>query len=164
MWALNISKLMLRFPAALRFFNNPATLFLQSDVLAYAALDAYYPLLLFLAFGHYGFVPKVYNAHALFPKDSLDATEMDHLAEMLIAAFHNIALTDILPADSADKIYPTIWQIALPVIMNGAHPFLNHQNIDAYDTSQASHSPESAQKEKEETKRRMEQVAGDIRR
>uniref|UniRef100_A0A915J1L9 Uncharacterized protein n=1 Tax=Romanomermis culicivorax TaxID=13658 RepID=A0A915J1L9_ROMCU len=40
---------MLRFPAAMRFFNNPATSFLQSDVLAYAALDAYYLLLLFLA-------------------------------------------------------------------------------------------------------------------
>uniref|UniRef100_A0A915JXB7 Uncharacterized protein n=1 Tax=Romanomermis culicivorax TaxID=13658 RepID=A0A915JXB7_ROMCU len=62
MWALDLSKLTLRFPAALCFFNNPSTLFLQSDVLAYRALDAYYPLLLFLAFGRYGFIPEVYNA------------------------------------------------------------------------------------------------------
>uniref|UniRef100_A0A915K740 Uncharacterized protein n=1 Tax=Romanomermis culicivorax TaxID=13658 RepID=A0A915K740_ROMCU len=58
MWALDVSKLMLKFPAALRFFNNPATSFLQSDVLPYAALDTYYPLLLFLAFGCYGFIPE----------------------------------------------------------------------------------------------------------
>uniref|UniRef100_A0A915KYJ6 Uncharacterized protein n=1 Tax=Romanomermis culicivorax TaxID=13658 RepID=A0A915KYJ6_ROMCU len=58
MWALDVSKLTLRFPAALRFFNNLSTWFLQSDVLAYAALDAYYLLLLFLAFGHYGFIPE----------------------------------------------------------------------------------------------------------
>uniref|UniRef100_A0A915JM75 Uncharacterized protein n=1 Tax=Romanomermis culicivorax TaxID=13658 RepID=A0A915JM75_ROMCU len=51
MWALDVSKLTLKFPAAWHFFNNPATLFLQSDVLPYAALDAYYLLLLFLAFG-----------------------------------------------------------------------------------------------------------------
>uniref|UniRef100_A0A915JLU5 Uncharacterized protein n=1 Tax=Romanomermis culicivorax TaxID=13658 RepID=A0A915JLU5_ROMCU len=59
MWALDILKLTLRFPATLRFFNNPATLFLQSDVLAYAALEAYYPLSLFLAFGRYSFVSEV---------------------------------------------------------------------------------------------------------
>uniref|UniRef100_A0A915KKQ1 Uncharacterized protein n=1 Tax=Romanomermis culicivorax TaxID=13658 RepID=A0A915KKQ1_ROMCU len=59
MWALDVSKLTLRFPAALRFFNNPSTSFLQSDVLAYGALDAYYLLLLFLAFGRYGFIPEV---------------------------------------------------------------------------------------------------------
>uniref|UniRef100_A0A915ISK5 Uncharacterized protein n=1 Tax=Romanomermis culicivorax TaxID=13658 RepID=A0A915ISK5_ROMCU len=46
MWALDVSKLTLQFPAALQYFNNPVTLFLQSDVLAYAALDAYYRLLL----------------------------------------------------------------------------------------------------------------------
>uniref|UniRef100_A0A915HTN1 Uncharacterized protein n=1 Tax=Romanomermis culicivorax TaxID=13658 RepID=A0A915HTN1_ROMCU len=59
MWALEVSKLRLRFPTALQFFNNLATSFLQSDVLAYAALDAYYQLLFFLAFGHYSFIPKV---------------------------------------------------------------------------------------------------------
>uniref|UniRef100_A0A915JBI4 Uncharacterized protein n=1 Tax=Romanomermis culicivorax TaxID=13658 RepID=A0A915JBI4_ROMCU len=46
-------------PSTLRFFNNWATLFLQSGVLAYAALNAYYPLLLFLALCCYGFVPQV---------------------------------------------------------------------------------------------------------
>uniref|UniRef100_A0A915JJQ2 Uncharacterized protein n=1 Tax=Romanomermis culicivorax TaxID=13658 RepID=A0A915JJQ2_ROMCU len=81
MWALDVLKLMLRFPATLRFFNNPATSFLQSDILPYAALDAYYLLLLFLGFGPYGLVPEVYNAPALFPHNSLDAAEMDHLAE-----------------------------------------------------------------------------------
>uniref|UniRef100_A0A915I992 Uncharacterized protein n=1 Tax=Romanomermis culicivorax TaxID=13658 RepID=A0A915I992_ROMCU len=40
MWVLDVSKLTLCFPAALRYYNNPATSFLQSDVLAYAALDA----------------------------------------------------------------------------------------------------------------------------
>uniref|UniRef100_A0A915I0J8 Uncharacterized protein n=1 Tax=Romanomermis culicivorax TaxID=13658 RepID=A0A915I0J8_ROMCU len=116
MWALDISKLSLRFPAALRFFNNPATSFLQSDVLAYAALDAYYSLLLFWAFSPYGFIPEVYNPPALFPHDSLDAAEINHLAEMSIAAFH-VALTDVLPADSAQKVYPAISQVTLPAIM-----------------------------------------------
>uniref|UniRef100_A0A915JZT0 Uncharacterized protein n=1 Tax=Romanomermis culicivorax TaxID=13658 RepID=A0A915JZT0_ROMCU len=97
MWALDVSKLILHFPAALRFFNNLSTSFLQSEVLAYTALNAYYPLLLFLAFGRYGFIPEVYNAPALFPHDSLEAAEIDHLAETIIAAFHNVALSDVLP-------------------------------------------------------------------
>uniref|UniRef100_A0A915KL00 Uncharacterized protein n=1 Tax=Romanomermis culicivorax TaxID=13658 RepID=A0A915KL00_ROMCU len=116
-WALDVSELTLKFPAALCFFNNPATSFLQSDVLEYAALDAYYPLLLFLAFGLYGVVPEVYNAPGLVCQDSLDAAKIDHLAEMLIATFHNVPLSEVLPADSADRVYPTISQIALPVIM-----------------------------------------------
>uniref|UniRef100_A0A915K6F4 Uncharacterized protein n=1 Tax=Romanomermis culicivorax TaxID=13658 RepID=A0A915K6F4_ROMCU len=120
MWVLDVSKLMLKFPATLPFFNNPVTSFLQSDVLMYAALDAYYPLLLFLAFGCYGFVPQVYNAPALFPHDSLDTAEIDHLTEMLIATFHNVALSEVLPVDSADRVYPTISQIALPAIMGDA--------------------------------------------
>uniref|UniRef100_A0A915JU07 Uncharacterized protein n=1 Tax=Romanomermis culicivorax TaxID=13658 RepID=A0A915JU07_ROMCU len=33
MWGLDVLKLTLRFPAALRFFNNQATLFLQLDIL-----------------------------------------------------------------------------------------------------------------------------------
>uniref|UniRef100_A0A915L5L8 Uncharacterized protein n=1 Tax=Romanomermis culicivorax TaxID=13658 RepID=A0A915L5L8_ROMCU len=90
MWALDISKLALRFPATLRFFNNPATSFLQSDVLAYAAFDTYYPLLLFLVFGYYSSIPEVYNAPALFPHDSLDTAEIDHLTKTIIAPFHNI--------------------------------------------------------------------------
>uniref|UniRef100_A0A915KJH4 Uncharacterized protein n=1 Tax=Romanomermis culicivorax TaxID=13658 RepID=A0A915KJH4_ROMCU len=117
MWALDVSKLMLKFPATLQFFNNPATLFLQSDILAYAALDAYYPLLFFLAFGHYGFLPDIYNTPALFPHNSLVTAEIDHLAETLITAFHNVALSDVLPPDSVDRVYPTISQIALPTIM-----------------------------------------------
>uniref|UniRef100_A0A915KTV8 Uncharacterized protein n=1 Tax=Romanomermis culicivorax TaxID=13658 RepID=A0A915KTV8_ROMCU len=117
MWALDVSKLTLKFPATLRFFNNPATSFVQSEILAYAALDAFYRILLFLAFGCYGFVPEVYNAPTLFPQDSLDAPEIDHLAETLITAFHNVVLMDVLPADAVDKIYRTISQIALPAIM-----------------------------------------------
>uniref|UniRef100_A0A915JFG9 Uncharacterized protein n=1 Tax=Romanomermis culicivorax TaxID=13658 RepID=A0A915JFG9_ROMCU len=70
MWVLDVSRLTLRFPAALPFFNNLATSFLQSDVLAYVALHAYYPLLLFLTCGRYGFISAVYNAPALFPQDS----------------------------------------------------------------------------------------------
>uniref|UniRef100_A0A915IV50 Uncharacterized protein n=1 Tax=Romanomermis culicivorax TaxID=13658 RepID=A0A915IV50_ROMCU len=97
MWVLDVSKLTLRFPAALQFFNNPSTSFLQWDILAYTALDAYYPLLLFLAFGHYGFIPELYNTPTLFPHDSLDAAKVDHLAETIIAAFHNVALSDVLP-------------------------------------------------------------------
>uniref|UniRef100_A0A915II40 Uncharacterized protein n=1 Tax=Romanomermis culicivorax TaxID=13658 RepID=A0A915II40_ROMCU len=51
MWAFNVSWLMLKFPAMLRFFNNHHSSFLQLDVLSYGALDAFYPILLFLAFG-----------------------------------------------------------------------------------------------------------------
>uniref|UniRef100_A0A915J399 Uncharacterized protein n=1 Tax=Romanomermis culicivorax TaxID=13658 RepID=A0A915J399_ROMCU len=39
-------------------------------------------------------VYRVYNAPALFPHDSLDAAEIDHLAESVIAAFHNVTLSD----------------------------------------------------------------------
>uniref|UniRef100_A0A915IXM8 Uncharacterized protein n=1 Tax=Romanomermis culicivorax TaxID=13658 RepID=A0A915IXM8_ROMCU len=127
MWALEVSKLTLRFPAALQFFNNLWTLFLQSDVLAYGALDAYYLLLLFLAFGRYSFIPEVYNAPSLFPHDSLDAARIDHVAETIIAAFNNVPLSDVLPPDAADRVYPTISQIALPPIMGdevlSAHKF-----------------------------------------
>uniref|UniRef100_A0A915J2D8 Uncharacterized protein n=1 Tax=Romanomermis culicivorax TaxID=13658 RepID=A0A915J2D8_ROMCU len=132
MWALDVLKLTLKLPAALGFFNNPATLLLQLDVLTYTALDAHCLLLLFLAFGCYDFVPKEYNAPGLFPHDLLDAPEIDHLPETLIAAFHNIALMNFLPTDSANKIYPTISQIALPAII--------------------------AEKEVEDAKRQMEQV------
>uniref|UniRef100_A0A915IHM2 Uncharacterized protein n=1 Tax=Romanomermis culicivorax TaxID=13658 RepID=A0A915IHM2_ROMCU len=116
-WVLDVSRLTLRFPAALRFFNKTATSFLQSDVLAYPAPDAYYPLLLFLAFGRYDFIPEVYNAPALFRHDSLDAAEIDHLAETIIAAFRNVALSDVLPPDYADRVYPTLSQVALKAIM-----------------------------------------------
>uniref|UniRef100_A0A915KP86 Uncharacterized protein n=1 Tax=Romanomermis culicivorax TaxID=13658 RepID=A0A915KP86_ROMCU len=34
-----------------------------------------------------------------------------------MAAFHNVTLSEVLPADSANRIYPTISQIALPAIM-----------------------------------------------
>uniref|UniRef100_A0A915IBZ0 Uncharacterized protein n=1 Tax=Romanomermis culicivorax TaxID=13658 RepID=A0A915IBZ0_ROMCU len=115
--ALDVSKLTLKFPPALCFFNNPGTSFLQWDVLEYAALDTYYLLLLFLAFRRYSFVPEVYNAPALFPPDSLDATEINHLAETIIAAFHNVAFSDVLPTNSTNRVYPTISQIALPAIM-----------------------------------------------
>uniref|UniRef100_A0A915L1J2 Uncharacterized protein n=1 Tax=Romanomermis culicivorax TaxID=13658 RepID=A0A915L1J2_ROMCU len=137
MWALDVSRLTLRFPAALRFFNNPATSFLQSDVLAYAALDTYYPLLLFLAFGRYGFIPEVYNALAWFPHDSLDATKIDHLAETIIAAFHNVTLSDVLPPDSADRVYPTISQIALPEIMRDE--VLSAYKFFMYDCTSSDH-------------------------
>uniref|UniRef100_A0A915L2L9 Uncharacterized protein n=1 Tax=Romanomermis culicivorax TaxID=13658 RepID=A0A915L2L9_ROMCU len=100
MWALDVSKLTLKFPATLQFFNNPATSFLESDILA-----------------HYGFLPDIYNTPALFPHDSLDAAEIDHLAETLIVAFHNVSLSDVLPADSIDRVYPTISRITLPTIM-----------------------------------------------
>uniref|UniRef100_A0A915K7B5 Uncharacterized protein n=1 Tax=Romanomermis culicivorax TaxID=13658 RepID=A0A915K7B5_ROMCU len=65
MWALYISPLTLKFPAMLRFFNNPHVSYLQQDVLAYAALDAFYPILLFLTFSGYGFIPEIYNAPSL---------------------------------------------------------------------------------------------------
>uniref|UniRef100_A0A915J1P1 Uncharacterized protein n=1 Tax=Romanomermis culicivorax TaxID=13658 RepID=A0A915J1P1_ROMCU len=116
MWALDVWKLTLKFPAALQFFNNPVTSFLQLEILAYAALDVFYLILLFLALGLYSFAPEVYNAPALFPYESLDAAQIDNLAETLIPAFHNITLTDILLTNIVDKIYPTISQITLPVI------------------------------------------------
>uniref|UniRef100_A0A915J0Z9 Uncharacterized protein n=1 Tax=Romanomermis culicivorax TaxID=13658 RepID=A0A915J0Z9_ROMCU len=65
----------------------------------------------------YGFLPEVYNAPALFPHNSLDAAEIDHLAETLITAFRNVALAEVLPANAVDQIYPTISQIALPAIL-----------------------------------------------
>uniref|UniRef100_A0A915HYR1 Uncharacterized protein n=1 Tax=Romanomermis culicivorax TaxID=13658 RepID=A0A915HYR1_ROMCU len=65
----------------------------------------------------YGFIPEVYNAPVLFPHDSLDAAEIDYLAETVIAAFHNVALSDVLPPDYANRVYPTISQMALPAIM-----------------------------------------------
>uniref|UniRef100_A0A915L865 Uncharacterized protein n=1 Tax=Romanomermis culicivorax TaxID=13658 RepID=A0A915L865_ROMCU len=71
----------------------------------------------FLAFDHYTFIPEEYNAPALFPHDSLDAAKTDHLAETLITTFHNVTLTDVVPSNAANKIYPTILQIALPAIM-----------------------------------------------
>uniref|UniRef100_A0A915KTS6 Uncharacterized protein n=1 Tax=Romanomermis culicivorax TaxID=13658 RepID=A0A915KTS6_ROMCU len=60
---------------------------------------------------------RVYNASALFPHDSLDAAQIDHLAESIIAAFHNVALSDVLPPDYPNRIYPTTSQVTLPVIM-----------------------------------------------
>uniref|UniRef100_A0A915JVA4 Uncharacterized protein n=1 Tax=Romanomermis culicivorax TaxID=13658 RepID=A0A915JVA4_ROMCU len=136
--------------SALRFFNNPWTSFLQLDILAYGTLNAYYPLLLFLAFGRYGFIPQVYNAPALFPHNSLDAAEMDHLSETIIAAFHDVALSDVLPLDSANRIYPTISQVALPAIMRDEHskaaavnrrvgPSYAHCSIRYYGDSYANH-------------------------
>uniref|UniRef100_A0A915I564 Uncharacterized protein n=1 Tax=Romanomermis culicivorax TaxID=13658 RepID=A0A915I564_ROMCU len=95
MWAFHVSKLTLKFLTVLRFFNNCHMSFLQPDVLAYAALDVFSPILLFLAFGRYGFVPEVYSPLVLFLHDSLDATEIDNLAETLIAAFHNVLLNDV---------------------------------------------------------------------
>uniref|UniRef100_A0A915KLH2 Uncharacterized protein n=1 Tax=Romanomermis culicivorax TaxID=13658 RepID=A0A915KLH2_ROMCU len=150
MWALDVSKLTLCFPAALRFLNNPSTSFLQSDVLAYAALDAYYPLLLFLAFGGYGFIPQVYNALALFPQDSLDTAEIDHLAETVIAAFHNVVLSDVLPPNYADR---SVRPRSVFLFRNGNQWFLRRQSFDAYDAPETAHRSKSAKEEEEETKR-----------
>uniref|UniRef100_A0A915LAE9 Uncharacterized protein n=1 Tax=Romanomermis culicivorax TaxID=13658 RepID=A0A915LAE9_ROMCU len=91
MWALHVSLLTLKFPAALHFLNNPHASFLQQDVLAYGALDGFYLILLFLAFGRYGFIPEIYNAPSLYLHDSLEATQIDQLAETLIATFHNVS-------------------------------------------------------------------------
>uniref|UniRef100_A0A915KK41 Uncharacterized protein n=1 Tax=Romanomermis culicivorax TaxID=13658 RepID=A0A915KK41_ROMCU len=116
-WALHASWLALKSPAVLHFFNNPHALYLQPDVLAYAALNAFYPILLFLAFDRYRFIPKIYNAPSLYPQDLLEAAEIDRVAKMLIATFHTVSLTDVLPTNSINKVYPTISQIALPAIM-----------------------------------------------
>uniref|UniRef100_A0A915K4Q7 Uncharacterized protein n=1 Tax=Romanomermis culicivorax TaxID=13658 RepID=A0A915K4Q7_ROMCU len=117
MWALDVSRLTLKFPATLRFFNNPHASYLQQDVLAYDALNAFYSILLFLAFGRYSFIPEVYNAPLLYPHDSLEAAEIGRLAKTLIVAFHNDSLHDVLPGHSTDKVYPTISQVASPAIM-----------------------------------------------
>uniref|UniRef100_A0A915I4E0 Uncharacterized protein n=1 Tax=Romanomermis culicivorax TaxID=13658 RepID=A0A915I4E0_ROMCU len=68
---------MLKFPGVLRFFSNHYSSCLQPDVLAYTALKAFYPILLFLVFGSYGFIPGVYRAPSLYPHDSLEAMEID---------------------------------------------------------------------------------------
>uniref|UniRef100_A0A915J6Q0 Uncharacterized protein n=1 Tax=Romanomermis culicivorax TaxID=13658 RepID=A0A915J6Q0_ROMCU len=52
---------------------------------------------------------------SLYLHDSLEAAVIDRLGEMLIAAFHNVLLTDVMPADSTDKEYPMISQIPSPV-------------------------------------------------
>uniref|UniRef100_A0A915IZW2 Uncharacterized protein n=1 Tax=Romanomermis culicivorax TaxID=13658 RepID=A0A915IZW2_ROMCU len=62
MWAFDVSRLTFKFLAALQFFNNLSMSFLQTDILTYATLDTFYPILLFLAFSRYGFVPEAYNA------------------------------------------------------------------------------------------------------
>uniref|UniRef100_A0A915KYT5 Uncharacterized protein n=1 Tax=Romanomermis culicivorax TaxID=13658 RepID=A0A915KYT5_ROMCU len=54
-------------------------------------------------FDAYHLHSEVYNTPTFFPHDSLNAAEIDQLAETLIAAFHNIALTDVLPPDAIDK-------------------------------------------------------------
>uniref|UniRef100_A0A915K3J7 Uncharacterized protein n=1 Tax=Romanomermis culicivorax TaxID=13658 RepID=A0A915K3J7_ROMCU len=116
-WALHVSPLTLKFLAALFFFNNPREPYLQPDVLAYGAPDVFYLILIFLAFGHYGFIPKIYNTPALYPPDSLEAAEIDRLAEILITTFHNAPLSAVLPANLITKVYWTLWQVALPAIM-----------------------------------------------
>uniref|UniRef100_A0A915IT40 Uncharacterized protein n=1 Tax=Romanomermis culicivorax TaxID=13658 RepID=A0A915IT40_ROMCU len=137
MWAFNISMLTLKFPTALQFFNKWSTSFLQQDVLAYVTLYAFYPILLFLTFSCYGFVPEVYGVPGLFPHDSLDASEIDDLSKTLIATFHYIALTEILPANAINKVYPTILQIALPGIMGDE--VLSAYHFFMYDCASSDH-------------------------
>uniref|UniRef100_A0A915KJ86 Uncharacterized protein n=1 Tax=Romanomermis culicivorax TaxID=13658 RepID=A0A915KJ86_ROMCU len=112
MWALNVLGLMLKFPAALCFFNNPHESYLQPDLLAYGALDTFYLILLFLPFSRYGFIPEIYNATSLYLHDLLEAAEIDQLAETLIPTFNNVSLSHILPTDLTDIVYLTILQIA----------------------------------------------------
>uniref|UniRef100_A0A915IKF6 Uncharacterized protein n=1 Tax=Romanomermis culicivorax TaxID=13658 RepID=A0A915IKF6_ROMCU len=123
MWAFDVKFDHPQVPGGFAIFQQ----FLHTDVLTYATLDMLYPILLFLAFSRYSFVPEAYNTPVLFPQDSLDATEIDHFVEMIIVAFHNVTLTDVLPSDAIDKVYPTISQVALPAIM-GMRFFL-HTNF-----------------------------------
>uniref|UniRef100_A0A915JYE6 Uncharacterized protein n=1 Tax=Romanomermis culicivorax TaxID=13658 RepID=A0A915JYE6_ROMCU len=78
MWVFYVSRLTLKFLAALHFFNNHHLSFLQTDIIAYATLDAFYPILLFLTFGHYCFILEVYGTPGLYPYDSLEAAEIDN--------------------------------------------------------------------------------------
>uniref|UniRef100_A0A915HYT7 Autophagy protein 5 n=1 Tax=Romanomermis culicivorax TaxID=13658 RepID=A0A915HYT7_ROMCU len=111
--------------------------FLQQDLLAYAPLDPLYPILLFLPFGHYCFVPEVDNAPTLFPHDSLDAAKIDHLAQTLITTFHIITLKEVLPADAMEKVYLTISQITLPAIMGDE--VLSAYHFFMYDCASSDH-------------------------
>uniref|UniRef100_A0A915II35 Uncharacterized protein n=1 Tax=Romanomermis culicivorax TaxID=13658 RepID=A0A915II35_ROMCU len=138
MWAPDMSQLTLKFPATFRFFNNPQESYLQPDVLAYAALDAFYPILLFLAFGRYKFIAEIYNAPLLYRHDSLEATQIDRLAKMLIATFHNVSLTKVMPADSTDKVYLMLSQIALAAIMQDK--VLSAYQFFMYDCTSSEHS------------------------
>uniref|UniRef100_A0A915JTM3 Uncharacterized protein n=1 Tax=Romanomermis culicivorax TaxID=13658 RepID=A0A915JTM3_ROMCU len=117
MWVLDVSQLTLKVPATPHFFNNPRNLYLPPDVLAYPGLDAFYPILLFLAFGRYGFIPEIYTTASLYPCDWLEAAEINWLAEMLIATFHNIPLTEIVPADSNAALFPMLSPVTSPAIM-----------------------------------------------
>uniref|UniRef100_A0A915LEU5 Uncharacterized protein n=1 Tax=Romanomermis culicivorax TaxID=13658 RepID=A0A915LEU5_ROMCU len=63
------------------------------------------------------FLNEVYSVPALFPQDSLDAAQIDNLAETLIATYHNVLLTNVLAAEATDKVHSTISQVALPEIM-----------------------------------------------
>uniref|UniRef100_A0A915JKM1 Uncharacterized protein n=1 Tax=Romanomermis culicivorax TaxID=13658 RepID=A0A915JKM1_ROMCU len=57
MWALEVCWLTLKFLAVVCFFKDPKNSYLQSDVLTYPAINGFYPILLFLALGRYGFIP-----------------------------------------------------------------------------------------------------------
>uniref|UniRef100_A0A915L8Z8 Uncharacterized protein n=1 Tax=Romanomermis culicivorax TaxID=13658 RepID=A0A915L8Z8_ROMCU len=84
-----------------------------------------------------GFIPEVCNAPTLFPQDSLDAAEIDHLAKTLIAAFHSVMLMEVLPTEAINKIYLTISQIALPEIMQDE--LLSAYQIFMFDCASSNH-------------------------
>uniref|UniRef100_A0A915KIF4 Integrase zinc-binding domain-containing protein n=1 Tax=Romanomermis culicivorax TaxID=13658 RepID=A0A915KIF4_ROMCU len=47
-----------------------------------------------------GFIPDIYNAPSLYLHDSLEAAEINPLAETIIALYHNVPLTRDVPVDS----------------------------------------------------------------
>uniref|UniRef100_A0A915HIE3 Uncharacterized protein n=1 Tax=Romanomermis culicivorax TaxID=13658 RepID=A0A915HIE3_ROMCU len=85
----------------------------------------------------WGFIPEVCNAPTLFPQDSLDAAEIDHLAKTLIATFHSVMLMEVLPTEAINKIYLTISQIALPEIMQDE--LLSAYQIFMFDCASSNH-------------------------
>uniref|UniRef100_A0A915IXL6 Uncharacterized protein n=1 Tax=Romanomermis culicivorax TaxID=13658 RepID=A0A915IXL6_ROMCU len=96
------------------FTLDSKNLYLQPGVLACAALDPFYPILLFLALGPNHFIPNIYNAVSLYPHYSLEAAKIDQLIKTLIFTFHNVPLTEVVPADMNTNIYPMLSQVASP--------------------------------------------------
>uniref|UniRef100_A0A915IXL8 Uncharacterized protein n=1 Tax=Romanomermis culicivorax TaxID=13658 RepID=A0A915IXL8_ROMCU len=65
------------------------------------------------------------------------AAKIDHLAKTIIAAFHKVMLSDVLPPDSADRVSPTISQVALPAIMRDE--VLSPYKFFMYDCTSSDH-------------------------